>query len=128
MEDISLLIQHFFKNYGFVIEDEIELNRIIEHFKSFRWQGNIRELESHIKRLITFYPDLDDNSFLKKKFDMSLKNAKAEFEKSFITHALNKKNWNKVQTAEQLKISRVYLFDLIKKYKIKKEDYYNESS
>jgi len=122
MEDISLLIQHFFKKYGFVIEDEIELNGIIEHFKSFRWQGNIRELESHIKRLITFYPDLDDNSFLNKKFDMSLKNAKAEFEKSFIMHALNKKNWNKVQTAEQLKISRVYLFDLIKKYKIKKED------
>ncbi|MCP5051615.1 MAG: hypothetical protein GY940_30895, partial [bacterium] len=58
-EDIPLLVRHFLQKYDFAIDDKEELQRIYLHFQHRAWTGNIRELESNVKRLITYYPDFE---------------------------------------------------------------------
>jgi transcriptional regulator with PAS, ATPase and Fis domain len=119
-DDIELLIRYFFNRYGFVLNDESEFQGIVEEFKQKTWKGNVRELESHIKRLITFYPGGETKKNVRQQDKTGLKIAKANFEKSLIIKTLSENNWHKAKSAKQLKISRVYLFELIKKYNIQK--------
>lgn len=123
LEDIPLLVRHFLKKYGFKITDKEELRRIIEFFKDRTWTGNIRELESNVKRLITYYPDFETEQgmSLEGYTDIGLIEARDNLEKRMLTQALKENNWNKVYAANVLKISRQYLFKLMKKHGIKLE-------
>jgi transcriptional regulator with PAS, ATPase and Fis domain/tetratricopeptide (TPR) repeat protein len=122
LEDIPLLVRHFLKKHGFTVTDKVELQRIIGYFKDKTWTGNVRELESGVKRLITYYPDFD----LDQKIDsapgeypnIGLPEARDNLEKQMITRALEETYWNKVEAANALKISRQYLFTLMKKHGI----------
>ncbi len=118
IKDIALLTSHFLEKYGFSLNNDSELRRIIAYFKTLDWKGNVRELESRVKRLITFYPDFEDEKKYLSRSDSGLKAVRAEFEKAYVLEKLVENRWNKVKTAKQLKISRAYLFDLIKKYHI----------
>jgi two-component system NtrC family response regulator len=123
LEDIPLLVRHFLKKHGFTVANEEELERIIDYFKDKTWTGNIRELESAVKRLITYYPDFD----LEQQIDsvpgeypqVGLPEARDNLEKQMITRALEENYWNKVEAANALKITRQYLFNLMKKHGIK---------
>jgi transcriptional regulator with GAF, ATPase, and Fis domain len=121
LEDIPLLVQHFLKKYRFTVTDKEELQRFIDYFKDKTWTGNVRELESSVKRLITYYPDFDleQDMNLAEGFDIGLTEARDNLEKRMITKALEEYNWNKVEAAAVLKISRQYLFNLMKKHGIK---------
>jgi len=44
--------------------------------------------------------------------------AKAEFEKRFLRQALNRFNYNRARTAQEIGLSRQGLFKLIKKHRI----------
>jgi len=122
-EDIPLLTEYFLKNYGFKMKDEFELQRIIKYLENFDFKGNVRELESRIKRLITFYPDFEiENRNLIPESGLSLKSLRESFEKSLIIETLRENKWNKVKTAKKLEISRMCLFNLVKKYDITKEE------
>lgn len=120
-EDIPLLVRHFLKKHGFTAADKEELQRIIDYFKDKTWTGNIRELESGVKRLITYYPDFDLELEMKSGDypDIGLTEARDNLERRMITKALEENNWNKVEAAAVLKISRQYLFNLMKKHGIK---------
>jgi transcriptional regulator with PAS, ATPase and Fis domain/Tfp pilus assembly protein PilF len=122
-EDIPLLVRHFLKKYGFTPPDKHELQRIIEYFSGQvrEWTGNIRELESNIKRLITYYPDFDMEPFSSGRGSApgpGLVAARENLERSMIRRALSENDWNKVDAASALKISRQYLFTLMNKYGI----------
>jgi hypothetical protein len=109
------------KKYGFTVTDKEELQRFIDYFKDKTWTGNVRELESSVKRLITYYPDFE----LEQEMDpdeypeIGLTEARDNLEKRMITRALEENNWNKVEAAAFLKISRQFLFNLMKKHGIK---------
>ncbi|MCK5055431.1 MAG: sigma 54-interacting transcriptional regulator [Candidatus Aminicenantes bacterium] len=118
IEDIPLLAEHFLKENNFSINDQFEFQSIVEYLKSRDWPGNVRELESTIKRLITYYPDFEIGDSVTTKTDFSLKAAKDNLEKSLVIKTLRENNWNKIKTSRVLKISRMYLFNLIKKYNI----------
>lgn len=121
VEDIPLLAEYFLKKNNFPIKDKLEFQSIVEYLKSREWHGNVRELESNIKRLITYYPDFEIGETVTYKTDFSLKAAKDNLEKFLVIKTLKENNWNKIKTSRALKISRMYLFNLIKKYDITKE-------
>ncbi|NIM13678.1 MAG: hypothetical protein GTO45_02020 [Candidatus Aminicenantes bacterium] len=123
LEDIPLLVRYFLKKYNFPLPEKHELQRIIDYFsgQAWEWIGNIRELESNIKRLITYYPDFEMGTFSSPRDSGSgsgLAAARDNLEKSMIRRALLENNWNKVDAASALKISRQYLFTLMNKYGI----------
>jgi transcriptional regulator with AAA-type ATPase domain len=123
LEDIPLLVRHFLKKYSFPLPEKYELQRITDYFsgQAWEWTGNIRELESNIKRLITYYPDFEMETFSSPRDPGSgsgLTAVRENLEKSMIRRALLENNWNKVDAASALKISRQYLFTLMNKYGI----------
>jgi transcriptional regulator with PAS, ATPase and Fis domain len=122
LEDIPLLVRHFLKKHGFTVTDKEELQRIIDYFKDKTWTGNVRELESGVKRLITYYPDFDldqgIDSAPAEYPDIGLPEARANLEKRMITKALEENYWNKVEAANALKITRQHLFTLMKRHNI----------
>ena len=119
LEDIPLLIAHFLKKFGYQTLEPLRLQGIADMFQNDSFPGNVRELESKIKKLITFNPDLEHPAqMIKNKF--SLKIARQNFECSLLLNTLNETQWNKNKTAEKLGISRMALFNMLKKYNLKK--------
>jgi DNA-binding NtrC family response regulator len=120
LEDIPLLVRYFLKKYGFTIPDNEELQRIIAYFKSQSWSGNVRELESAVKRLITYYPkfEMEIGEVAPPTVDAGLVEARENLEKRMILKALQENDWNKVEAATALKITRQYLFNRMRKYGI----------
>ena len=118
-EDIPLLVAYFLKKFGYPTLDPLKLQGIADMFQNDCFPGNVRELESKIKKMITFNPDLENPAQMEKK-KFSLKNARQNFECSLLLKTLNETQWNKNKTAEKLGISRMALFNMLKKYNIKK--------
>ncbi len=124
-EDIPLLINHFIKKYNFNFSDE-DIVSLYENCIGNEWKGNIRELESFLKRAYTYYPELE----IKKSECITQGNGlfdlRKEFEYYLIKSELRKNNWNKTISAKNLKISRTYLFKLINRYGITNQHNMNE--
>jgi transcriptional regulator with AAA-type ATPase domain/tetratricopeptide (TPR) repeat protein len=118
-EDIPLLIEYFLEKFRYPRPDQVKLRAITALFRNDNFPGNVRELESKIKKMITFNPELEiSTSNENKKF--SLKNARHDFERNLLLNTLDENSWHKNNTAEKLGISRMALFNLLKKFNIKK--------
>jgi len=118
-EDIPLLVAHFLEKFGKQPPDPQKIPRITAMFQNDSFPGNVRELESKIKKLITFDPGLELLAPMENK-EFNLKNARQSFDHSLLLTTLNETRWNKNKTAEKLGISRMALFNLLKKHQIKK--------
>ena len=110
----------------------------IELFKKHDWPGNVRELKNIVERLVIMTPaDLiteDDIPPLGEKHPLpaasasnpsgSLREAKADFEKTYILRKLEENDWNVSRTAKTLGLERSNLHRKIRSYGIdvKKED------
>jgi len=119
--DIPLLVRFFLEKYKFPLEDQSELRRITRYFESRPWTGNVRELESAVKRLITFYPDFEVEDEV--EYDLSdvgpgLIAVRDHLERTMVYRALKKHNWKKQKAADSLLISRQYLDTLMQKHEI----------
>jgi transcriptional regulator with AAA-type ATPase domain len=121
-QDIPLLVRHFLKKYNFSLTNEQEIRNLAQSFKKRSWPGNVRELETGIMRFITYYPagiepdspgqtapDIQEGGLLAAREDLEIK---------MILQALRENGWNRSKAARALKISRQYIFKLIKKYGI----------
>ena len=128
MAIIPLLTQHFLNIFNKKYNKNIKIPKvIINYFNSYKWPGNIRELENTIQRLIltcssdtVSIADLPKNikqSELKEstgiKAGMSLQKA----EKIFIKETLIENNLNISKTAKVLGVTRKTLHNKIEKYK-----------
>jgi transcriptional regulator with GAF, ATPase, and Fis domain len=124
VEDIPLLTRYFFKKFSFKTNDKKFMEKIIKKFEIREWKGNVRELESAVKRIITFFPDYDSSFPGVRSIENNhgLINKRMLFEKNIISETLKKNRWNKTKSAKELKISRTYLFDLINRYNISKKE------
>jgi len=117
IEDIPALIDHFIRKHGFQFTSA-EISIITNYCLKKDWKGNIRELESFLKRAYTYYPDY---LYPLKKIDNTpsgLIAARNNFENYIVKKVLIKNGWNKTRSAGELKISRTYLFTLIKKHQL----------
>ncbi|HSQ35084.1 MAG TPA: sigma-54 dependent transcriptional regulator, partial [Candidatus Binatia bacterium] len=117
-EDIPLLVAHFLEKYGRPANDPLTLQGIAVMFQSERFPGNVRELESKIKKLITFNPGLE-RILPVKNSPSGLKLARQNFERTLLLDTLHETGWNKKKAAEKLAISRMGLFNLLKKHHVK---------
>jgi two-component system nitrogen regulation response regulator NtrX len=139
-EDIPLLIHHFLASIS--LEQGVKAKGItkeaIEVLMQYDWPGNVRELKNTIERILILFPhstiDVQDlTSFLEwapsiqqspltlRSFS-SLKDARALFEKHYITQRLKEHQWNVSKTAESLGIERSHLHRKIKLLGIETED------
>jgi transcriptional regulator with PAS, ATPase and Fis domain len=118
-EDIPPLIGHFLQKFGYPRQEQAKLRAIAAIFAQDHFPGNVRELESKIKKMITFHPELEIPSTAEWSAS-SLRNARWEFERNLVRNTLNEHSWHKGRTAAKLGISRMALFNLIKKYQIEK--------
>ncbi len=120
-EDIPVLARYFLAKYGHAQDNESRIEAVIEQFQNDHFAGNVRELESRVKNLITFDFDIGGDA-AEEYVPSGFREAKESFEKKFIRGALEENGWNRNKTARKLGISRMSLFNLIKKYRIEEHE------
>lgn len=123
--DIPLLVDHFLNNVALQYGQKPKkvtrttLDILTNHY----WPGNVRELKNMIERLVIMSPSniIDIKSipsFKDTKSDYhshkTLRDAREQFEKDFISRKLQKNNWNISKTSEDLEIERSNLHKKIK--------------
>jgi DNA-binding NtrC family response regulator len=137
--DIPLLVEHFLEKHSLLYnkprkELKPETMRLLQNFD---WPGNVRQLENLMKQIVVRSDeniifdtlkgpipslgrkgplvDIEDDDFtMKNKVELVV----AEVEKTLITRALHKTNWNRRKAAKLLDISYRSLLYKIKDYKI----------
>lgn len=125
-EDIAPIANHFLAFYA-KRQNKKAANfheEVIDFIKQRNWQGNIRELENFVERLVTISPqnalEIAVESFpadlkeefhqlsekrLSRNYEVSLKEKVREYEAELIKATLIKCNWNQSETARRLKTS-----------------------
>jgi len=135
VDDIKYLVNHFVEKYNRVYGKQIrEIDpRAMEIIEQYDYPGNIRELENLVERVIVLDKkgkiqtiDLPENirqasgEEIKENvdFDKGLGVLVDDYEHQLILHALEKNNFNKLQTAKMLNMNRGTLMSKLKKYGI----------
>ena len=137
--DIPLLVKHFIKEASVTNGLEIKdfTDDLMNIFMNYYWPGNVRQLKNIIERMVVLSEDsvltakdapqilLSNNgnpeggesyNSSENNYSVSLKEARDEFEKSYILKALQSTNYNVAQTAKLLDMERTYLYRKIKYY------------
>ncbi len=129
-EDIPGLTHFFIERFRNQMgrPDMVISPRAMRAMQSYAWPGNVRELENVIEGAIVMTPgykiDLDDlpphvrEATPVEMTQQSLREARAQFEKTFIDRALRSANGNVSATANTLGLARKNLQEKIKKYEI----------
>ncbi len=145
IDDIPRLVRHFLQEFSSeygqkpkAIEDEA-----LELFVRYPWPGNVRELRNFIERLIIMVPgpvltadDVpppvrtvregtsqdDERGVLVRTQVSTLKDARMEFEREFITRKLKEFSGNVSRTADAIGVERSNLHRKIKALGIEAED------
>lgn len=99
--------------------------------RSYRWPGNIRELENVLEKAcilsdgrMILAEDINLGKHMEKAepIDTSLKARREDFEKQLILKTLKKYNGSRVATARELGIGKTSLFEKMKKYGIEEKE------
>lgn len=125
-EDIPLLLQHFLTKEGVAGADKRLDPELISEFTSRSWPGNVRQLESEVKKLVLFKTIANEDSLgdlagvivqnESSADTLSLVNQVEQFEKALIIKALRRANGNKSQAARSLAIHESTLRAKMKRY------------
>ncbi len=140
IEDILILAEHFIKLKSPVRSPKSLNEDAVQALLSYRFPGNIRELEHIIERAIIFSEDniiRTSNLFLPESQsdrDKQILQAKVaegqnegnmvsmeELEKQYIIRVLEANKWEQNKTAQVLGISLKTLYNKIKKYSLRQE-------
>lgn len=135
-EDILLIFDYFVKKFSKEMKKNIRgaSENVKELLIKYKWPGNVRELKNIAERLVVFtQEEIIDEKYLPKEFfhepsyennirQLTLKEAKEEFEKNFIKNVLKRNKGNITKTADEIGLSRKNLYKKIEKYNIRKFD------
>ena len=130
-QDVELLAREFLRKYSYENGQSKRLGEdAVMALNSYRWPGNIRELENRIRRgiALTDGPVItsDDLGFRKDEGEggesLDLRKAREEVEKKLIKKAVLKNRGNITRAAVALGLTRPTLHHLIKKYGIQKNN------
>lgn len=131
-EDIPLLVKYFLDHYGQELgRKNMSIdNKALQKLVEYKWNGNIRELENMIERLVILVEgDIIEEKHLPKELFSSTEGYEnfnlpqnginlEEVEKSLIQQALDISNGNQTQAAKLLGITRHTLIYRIEKYNL----------
>ncbi|MCK5125271.1 MAG: sigma 54-interacting transcriptional regulator [candidate division Zixibacteria bacterium] len=125
-EDIPLLLQHFLIKEGVEVVDKSLDPELVSEFTSRSWPGNVRQLESEVKKLVLFSTIAKEDSLsdlagvlVQNDTDsdtLSLVNQVEQFEKGLIIKALRRADGNKSKAARTLAIHESTLRAKMKRY------------
>lgn len=132
IEDVLLLANHFLKVMSQKTGDKVKkLSGEAEKLLlAYHWPGNIRQLENTIQKSIVMGRSdvigAEDLWELNQEGNTDsgvkpLKTVKEELERDYISQALQRNQWVISRAAQELGVSRVSLYDFIKKYDLKKQ-------
>ncbi|MCW8881882.1 MAG: PEP-CTERM-box response regulator transcription factor [Sedimenticola sp.] len=117
-------LERFRKEYGRQITGFD--NRSIQAIENYEWPGNVREIESRIKRAVIMadnamitLDDLELDFTEEDSMPLNLKQVRGEAERKAILRALNHSDSNISDTAKILGVTRPTLYSLMEKYDIK---------
>ena len=123
--DIYEIAKYFLKKYSQQYDSKIEFfsKESIETMQGYYWPGNVRQLESRIKRAVIMSESdkisVEDLN-LKQVDGISLRPLELvseEFKLNYVREALELNNWNKAQTARDLDVDPRTIFRYIEKIK-----------
>ncbi|MDD4051205.1 MAG: sigma 54-interacting transcriptional regulator [candidate division Zixibacteria bacterium] len=125
-EDIPVLLAHFLRREGAMDENESVDPSLIMEFSSRAWPGNVRQLESEVKKLVLFSAIAKEDSLSdlagvlvqdeRDSGTTSLFDQVEQFEKALILQALRMAEWNKSKAARALAIHESTLRAKMKRY------------
>ncbi|MCI0693469.1 sigma-54-dependent Fis family transcriptional regulator [candidate division KSB1 bacterium] len=139
--DIPLLAHHFLKRLARQQQKQAESfhENLLDYMKRRSWEGNIRQLENFVERLVTLAPaemKRLDETILPSEIKKEMKRSKnlveeadphkslpervAEYEARIIRQALEANGWSQSQAARQLRIPVQTLHYKMKKLGIEK--------
>lgn len=134
VEDIPLLANLFLQE--FATKYQVPTPEIAENamqiLLNYAWPGNVRELKNMMERLIilcekpvisrddivNYFPNIFNEPTPVESKNATLSSEKEAIEKVLIEETLRKTNGNKSDAAKKLGISRMTLYNKIKKYQI----------
>jgi transcriptional regulator with GAF, ATPase, and Fis domain len=123
-DDVLLLARFFLNKYAEQYSGKSKgfTNECIKSMKGYFWPGNVRQLESRVKRAVI----MSDRALLNgedlglQKGDrrniMPLAEAEEEFKMGYVREVLEVNNWNKAQTARDLGVDPRTIFRYIEKF------------
>ncbi len=136
-EDIPYLVEHFLEKYQQKHGKSIKrvTSEVMKHFLDYRWEGNVRELESVIERsvILTEQDVIDIDTLPEKLQELLTSTSPINFinfsipdkgislehvERSLIESALNKTEWSIKKASELLGITYKTLQYRIQKYQL----------
>lgn len=131
-EDIPPLVEHFLKKFSGKMRKEVNgiTSGAMQKLMLHDWPGNVRELENTIEfamamtqhNIITEDLIFQASGQAREKL-VSLKEAKAAFEKSYIIQLLELTGGNISKASEMAGKYRADFYNLLKKYDLKPEDF-----
>jgi DNA-binding NtrC family response regulator len=143
MDDLVLLVTHFMETYREKLKKDVRTisQDALNAMMRYHWPGNIRELENLMERAIIMTPGKDITkmdipgerrnkdiySFGKIDTNLPLKQVKREIieqvERKYLKELLKKNRGNINQVARQAKIDNKTLYEKMKKFNYRKEDF-----
>ena len=134
-EDIPPLVEHFLKKFGPQMKKEINglSPQAMQRLMLYDWPGNVRELENVIEYavamthqdLLTEDLILQTKGFVCQEGLKPLKEAKDAFEKSYLIYLLELCKGNVSTAAKLAGKYRADFYDLLKKHRLRVEDFKN---
>ncbi|MDQ7065667.1 MAG: PEP-CTERM-box response regulator transcription factor [candidate division KSB1 bacterium] len=132
-EDIQLMAIHFLKVFAAKYKKNITgiSPRAMKMIKQYRWPGNVRELENKIRKAVilarhnVLLPgdfDLDTDAETKSE-GWSYKHAMLRAEREILLQALRRHQGVIAHIAEDLKLNRSTLYDLLRKHNLDYKKY-----
>ncbi len=131
-EDIPPLVNYFITGFNRKMKKKVKgvTPEAVQKLMMHDWPGNVRELENTIefamamtqKNMLTDDLILQTGSYSEKMIK-SFKDAKADFEKNYISSLLELTSGNVSKASELAGKYRADFYNLLKKYDLKKEDF-----
>jgi PAS domain S-box-containing protein len=123
MEDLPLLVDHFIARFNVLQNKEVTgvSDEVLSCLMSYHYPGNVRELENVIERSFVLCRSgqiearhLSDFQPCPGEGGISSAGGFRQLEAAFLTSALRRNNWNRLETARQLGMHKTTLFRKIR--------------
>ncbi len=122
-EDIPLLIEYFLHELAKQSGEKTFSNEAIQLLMSYSWPENVKELENTVQYayLMSSTNVIDVDALpnkIKERVQTQKTSSFEENEREFLLKMLKENNWNKLQVAKKLHISRSTLYAKLRKYNL----------
>jgi len=131
-EDVVLMARFFLGKYAREAGKTLEgfTPDAIDALLEARWPGNVRELINRVRRAVVLADgaevtaaDLGFDANRPRPAVPTLREARAHADVEAVRAALRRQNWNKVEAARALGISRTQLYEFMRRYEIPNHEY-----